>query len=323
MFVAYKTERRREVRQVTFRRGTIEQDRFRRLSKVKDAVGQYQKLPPIERTQVVALLSTSLQTEDSAGVLQQWKSEEATPSLADLEAVAAIPKILVSLIYLQALTLFLINFQKEKQQGLSATPAHELASQFNTLFLGYKANVAKLLNITVDSADRPPSSETTQDDEHAEKVMSKFQHELTLNEGRFWSECGRSIASLTTGASFPEKAEIQLDLLLDRSQVMSESFERRSNAPTSTTYAESKEILRAMGISCVEAQGAIEAEALASAMVLGGLGDYVVSEDTVSSWNLNLPVVLLTAMVAGRSCIRSPINQKHHWSRPTRHSFRC
>lgn len=137
--------------------------------------------------------------------------------------------------------------------------------------------------MTVDSTDQSQSLENTQDDERAEKVMSKFQHELTVNEGKFWSECGRSLASPTAGASLPEIAEIQLDSLLDRSQVMSESFERRSNPPTPITYAESKEILRAMGISCVEANGAIEAEALASAMVLGGLGDYVVSEDTVSS----------------------------------------
>jgi flap endonuclease-1 len=36
-----------------------------------------------------------------------------------------------------------------------------------------------------------------------------------------------------------------------------------------------------MGIPCIDAIGAIEGEALASSMVLGGLADYVASEDTV------------------------------------------
>jgi len=46
------------------------------------------------------------------------------------------------------------------------------------------------------------------------------------------------------------------------------------------TYEESKDILRAMGVPCVESTGPYEAEALASSLVLNGCADYVASEDT-------------------------------------------
>jgi len=109
--------------------------------------------------------------------------------------------------------------------------------------------------------------------------MTKAQHQLTVEEHNLWDQLATSLASPPLVLS--DLIEEELGTLVDRSHTMSISFQRRTNFPNSDTYNESKEILTAMGISCIDATGAIEAEALASSMVLGGLADYVASEDTV------------------------------------------
>jgi flap endonuclease-1 len=84
-------------------------------------------------------------------------------------------------------------------------------------------------------------------------------------------------------------AEDRLDALRTRSEVIADSYQRRMCAPTRNTYLESKEILEAMGVLCHEIEGEPhEGEALASSLVLRGLADYVVSEDSVGIFLLDL-----------------------------------
>ncbi|CAE6489591.1 unnamed protein product [Rhizoctonia solani] len=68
--------------------------------------------------------------------------------------------------------------------------------------------------------------------------------------------------------------------LEERSGRMAASFARRANPPTALTYAESRLILEAMGIPCLQSSLPYEAEALACSLVLNGLADFVGSEDT-------------------------------------------
>ncbi|CAE6484392.1 unnamed protein product [Rhizoctonia solani] len=68
--------------------------------------------------------------------------------------------------------------------------------------------------------------------------------------------------------------------LEEQSGLMFASLARRANAPTSLTYAESRLILEAMGIPCIQSDFPYEAEALACSLVLNGLADFVGSEDT-------------------------------------------
>jgi len=100
-----------------------------------------------------------------------------------------------------------------------------------------------------------------------------------MEEHNLWNQLASSLTSPTTVLS--NLVETELGSLVDRSRTMTDSFQRRTNFPNSDTYRESKEILKAMGIPCIDATGAIEGEALASSMVLGGLADFVASEDTV------------------------------------------
>ena len=116
-------------------------------------------------------------------------------------------------------------------------------------------------------------------------IMTKEQRQLTLDEGAFWQELqtSRFYSTRITTDSPRAKSRYAIDTLMQKSALMHASFDRRAHPPTEATYRESKEILAALGVPCIDATGAFEAEALASSMVLGGLADYVVSEDTVST----------------------------------------
>lgn len=134
-------------------------------------------------------------------------------------------------------------------------------------------------------------------------VLSKTQCELMLEEGKVWDELTLATTPAAAAATatptvtippLPQKAEFaidtfvlgaaedRLDALALKSEVVANSYQRRMCVPTKSTYQESREILEAMGVLCYEIEGEAEAEALASSMVLNGLADYVVSEDSVS-----------------------------------------
>ncbi|KAL0072572.1 hypothetical protein AAF712_000335 [Marasmius tenuissimus] len=110
--------------------------------------------------------------------------------------------------------------------------------------------------------------------EDVEYEMSKTQQQLTKDEGEFWN-------SLTvSGSSDYDSPSTLLATLKDRSFILSESYKRRAQPPTSRNYAEAKEIIKAMGVPCVDVEGSFEAEAVASSLVLNGVADFVASEDT-------------------------------------------
>lgn len=133
---------------------------------------------------------------------------------------------------------------------------------------------------------------TSPEDEQVEKVMSKSQHGLSVNEHRFWKEC---ITNLT--ADIPLKVDFdegeilksprdRLETLVDKSSMMVSMYERRTSVPTQETYRQARLILEALGIPCIVVADAHEAEALASSIVLAGHADYVMSEDTVFIYHL-------------------------------------
>lgn len=111
--------------------------------------------------------------------------------------------------------------------------------------------------------------------------MSKSQCQLAVQEGMFWDQL--CMEQFVPKAS--SKPDEMLETMIEKSSVMTASYEKRTNAPSKETYHDSKLLLRAMGIPCVTPSGPYEAEALASAMVVSGAADYVASEDTVRNVN--------------------------------------
>ncbi|KAH9060626.1 PIN domain-like protein [Lactarius vividus] len=115
------------------------------------------------------------------------------------------------------------------------------------------------------------------DTQVAHTAMSKTQYQLTVEEGKLWEK-------LTDPEGVPDHEELSTETILaslrEKSCFMVESLLRRSNPPTEITYEESKSVLHAMGVPCIDTTGPYEAEAVASSLVLNGSADYVASEDT-------------------------------------------
>lgn len=159
-------------------------------------------------------------------------------------------------------------------------------SELFTLYSEYSQSVTQLTSMP-SSFEGPEIPEPEHDhqttpadnpdtlDARLEYAMSKQQFQMTLEEGHIWN--------LLSGPSpdpLPLEIESALMTLAERSTLVSRSYQRRSNPPTAQTYEECKELLRAMGVPCIESAGPFEAEALACALVAHGHADYVVSEDT-------------------------------------------
>lgn len=159
-------------------------------------------------------------------------------------------------------------------------------------------------------------------DTQVQAAMSKTQYQLTLEEGKLWEK----LTDPDEVVDHDETSTVAiLASLREKSSFMVQSYHRRNNPPTETTYEESKNILHAMGVPCIESTGPYEAEALASSLVLNGCADYVASEDTVrsnfslfffspftcafSSTDLNLICLI------GRSHLRRTSPPQHHEQR--------
>ncbi|KAG9313407.1 PIN domain-like protein [Chiua virens] len=120
-----------------------------------------------------------------------------------------------------------------------------------------------------------PADSTNTLDATIEYAMSKQQLQMTLDEGHIWN-----LLFLPSTDVPPLDTESALMTLAERSSLISRSYQRRGNAPTTQTYDECKALVRAMGVPSLDASGPFEAEALACALVHHGHADYVVSEDT-------------------------------------------
>jgi flap endonuclease-1 len=160
-------------------------------------------------------------------------------------------------------------------------PTEDIPSELASLYLEYRqsrSRVAALSSPT--SSSSQPDAVIDPTEARTEYAMSKHQVQLTVDEGTLWDELtyAPSAGEGTTRAAVASLAQ--------KSSIMSQSFNRRTHPPTSQTYIESKTILDAMGVPCLESTGSFEAEALAASLVIHGHADYVASEDTVRFNNI-------------------------------------
>ncbi|KAJ7064891.1 PIN domain-like protein [Mycena amicta] len=147
--------------------------------------------------------------------------------------------------------------------------ATDLPDALTSLYSQFRGSVSKLASLTPVPLRGSPSAD---DEARMEYSMSKTQLQLAADEAKFWADLASD--------SLTEPPAEALMVLTSRAGVISDSYRRRTNPPTTRTYDECKELLRAMGVACVDSTGTYEAEALAASMVHHGLADYVASEDT-------------------------------------------
>ncbi|PPQ95050.1 hypothetical protein CVT25_000618 [Psilocybe cyanescens] len=265
---AEEVQRRRDLRQLVGERWSVENARYERLHKLKEGIQLFQTLDISARQQVLQSLKepSFTKTQDSTALQRELLRKQPAASEKPPEFPA----------------------QDAATPTTSASPTVPLAdvvSIFKSLHVSYKAGVAKLVTISADSEEakaKMPAAETPEaaeaQDAAEANVMTKKQTELSTEEGQLWHKITQSLDSPT--AEIDANVEQSIQELVKQSHEMSESFNRRRNAPDSKIYGESQELLRALGIPCILTTGGIEAEALASSMVLAGHADYVASEDT-------------------------------------------
>jgi flap endonuclease-1 len=161
-----------------------------------------------------------------------------------------------------------------------SSPVDSTLASLASLYFEFRDSVHKLASLTPPPPDTLQCTNTAEQQEaRVEYSMTKSQIQLTADEAKLWKELAEPPSSDSPDHQPPEETLTELSY---RAYVMSQSYERRNNPPTTQTYDESKELLRTMGVACIDTTGTYEAEALASSLVINGFADYVASEDTVS-----------------------------------------
>uniref|UniRef100_D8QHA2 PIN domain-like protein n=1 Tax=Schizophyllum commune (strain H4-8 / FGSC 9210) TaxID=578458 RepID=D8QHA2_SCHCM len=307
MAKAREVSRRRETRALAMARGALEVERLRRLRGLEPLLERFSRLDDAERTRILEalkasakpisgldalsheqeLISATVAASNSAETYTRARTEtlpspedEDVEPLDDLEGDplpdphTSLPGLLTQE---QEHDLPPLPPADGELPTTSAVSPTDITTLLISLYQEYRSSIPKVAALTV-----APATPESQSDAQSDMIMTKEQRQLTLDEGGFWKELQTSRAYSTRGSSGSAKAKSKyaIDTLMQKSALMHASFDRRAHPPTEATYRESKEILAALGVPCVDATGAFEAEALASAMVLGGLADYVVSEDT-------------------------------------------
>lgn len=291
--LSFQTERRRYVRRQVASRSALEVERLQRLRKLSRLLQAYKSLPANERSQKGELL------KEQMGHIQMQTIYPASDTVVDMaeswspSADWKLEGVPVSGHLLPSRTSDYSPWTKYQDYELSYIPEGDneelgphvlygqpsvqtIVSDLADLYREYH-----LSSLGIASQQSPKSTPLTYSEEittgrqHELISESKLQASLTQEEGLLWSSI----------VSEPAKEEVIstsiISDLANRSQFLSESYERRSKAPSAETYEESKGILRAMGIPYIECDGPYEAEALASSLVIRGHAHYVASEDTV------------------------------------------
>ncbi|KAF7316414.1 hypothetical protein MIND_00160200 [Mycena indigotica] len=270
---ARETERRREARKLTIARASIESDRMQRLQQLALLVNDVQSVSAKGQLSELFLQISEEQASYSPKRVVHKPPEEELVHIHDIPEREMDEYSLDYLDTLQADDISYLSPTNDLDDYTATTHVSpestlyshvslaELPGVLNSLYSQFRGSVSKLASLS------PSASE-----EHIEYSMSKTQQQLAADEAKFWA----ALASDSLTGSLSDT----LSTLTLRAELISESYQRRTNPPTTRTYDESKELLRAMGIPCIDSTGTYEAEALAASMVQQGLADYVASEDT-------------------------------------------
>ena len=276
-------------------RGSIENDRFQRLNKLKSVTERFQgfgmdeKRFVAERLSNVSLSQEGAADQDSIPIFPEQEppppilQEQVPPILQEQQELPIPQEQKPPILDQEQEPLPLPVYPISPTTADSSLSLDQTFRTFESLSLDFKANVAKLASV----APSEPLLSSSDEEVRDYRVMTKAQNQLTTDEGKVWGKIATSMSmyakpsASTASLDFPISTINDIHTLADKSLVMSTSFLRRTDVPTDQTYLESKEILQAMGIPCIDAAGATEAEALASAIVHQGLADFVATEDTV------------------------------------------
>ncbi|KAJ7185530.1 PIN domain-like protein [Mycena filopes] len=298
---AREVERRREVKRLAVARGSIELDRVKRLDRLVNVMDRFQALDAVEKGRVAEQLK-----EDDRKSTPSISNESLPPSTPSTQEHASLPA-------RSQPTEEQSSSPPEEPEKSASPPASSpapssaqpppspapsspllsppptvspLERPFPVTHVPEASDSAAPEKLASLTPARPPRAADFADKEEQQEArveysMTKTQIQLMADEAKLWEELTvPSAAPADPADEMTRTPEETLAELSFRANMMSESYERRNNPPTTQTYEESKELLRAMGVPCIDTTGTYEAEALASSMVINGFADFVASEDT-------------------------------------------
>ncbi|OSD01476.1 PIN domain-like protein [Trametes coccinea BRFM310] len=279
-----EVERRRRDRMVTAARGVFEIDRLSRLRRLTKSLRAWQvEEGANEATPNLLSLKDLMQKLKAEGV-----PIPPPPPLrpASPQQICSLGSPDLSTRHLDsALTGWLASIIRMISDAGISSPSSEtghplVPKDIAQLYVEYQQSVPQIMSLA-EAYEREASTiqeASLQDIEEAriDYGLSKSQHGLIMEEGKLWEQLANSEDLQSVQIAVKSLAST----LEAKSSVLSESYARRTNPPTSETYEQSRDVLRAMGIPCIEPSGPYEAEALAASLVLNGYADYVASEDT-------------------------------------------
>jgi flap endonuclease-1 len=167
-------------------------------------------------------------------------------------------------------------------------PIKKLATKLVNSYKRYSDSLPNFAKLQIAVSAIPLTSSSTQTSEPIDPdpefyaAASRHQYQLALQEGQAWSKLVEEQPDAV------QNAEDEFQDLQERSQILTDTYQRRNEFPTAQTYEDAKSLLVAMGVPCVQSEAPYEGEGLASAIVLAGHADFVVSEDTVSECLINI-----------------------------------
>lgn len=165
----------------------------------------------------------------------------------------------------------------DQAEGSLVHSPTRVSSMLAALYSGFLAGVQQMGTLLSPRTVLPRPEE--QDDEtKVTQELSQAQRRLVMEEESIWKQ----LLEVESGEETEGGVSFLARELEDKSAKIVTSYERRNNPPTKEVYTQSRIILQAMGVPCIDTRGGVEGEALAAAIVRNGLADYVASEDTVS-----------------------------------------
>lgn len=160
----------------------------------------------------------------------------------------------------------------------------QVSSMLAVLYSSFLANVRRM-GVLLSSRTVLPRPEEQDDETKVTQELSQAQRQLVTEEESIWKRVLEVATEEKTEERTEERTEEDVSLLArelkSKSAKILTSYERRKNPPPGEVYYQSRIVLQALGVPCIDAKGGIEGEALASAIVRDGFADVVASEDTV------------------------------------------
>lgn len=272
--------RRRQQRMASNARGAMEMQRLSRLAQLRSLTASYELLSEEEKAGVATLLQTlardfpvDQRRIDELGGDPSSMQPRYLWGYTETSGVPDVPPWPVS-----------------RGDRLDSTPAEmthakdspadgptRVSSMLAALYSGFLSS-AREMSVLLPPRTVLPRPEEREDETGITTELSRAQRLLVAEEESVW----KRLLEVTSEEDPEENVSFMARELEDKSARILTSYERRNHLPTSEVYDQCRIILQAMGVPCIEAEGGVEGEALAAALVRDGLADYVASEDTVS-----------------------------------------